>query len=260
MKTTTAVTLAAIAALAAGCGSRGDLAPSASATSTYEAPTSTNAAYFVGGLQAVQEGASGFYYQETLADYLPNRLFSIEGTKAKSMTGGVVVGTVTKVEPGKGFVVVNVEPEGAVPDAPGGTAASFDDPDAAWRVAKVTIKTDATYGVDGEPDELQIGVRLISESDYQREMAGIEELGDVVVVLDPERTYDWDRDLKVVARGSALLGDIDTAGQIGFPGLGDGSKAFVGNLTTVAALEKAAAEPKRTIKARLEGFEVIRSD
>lgn len=204
----------------------------------YYLPTSAAAREFL-SIQASREAAAdSFYYDQKLAEALPNNLVSIDGAPEGLLAKGVVIGTVKSVDPGQAYAV-----DGA--DADSGTTVAFDDPNAAWRVAVVTVAaqhnlTRSDGQVVDHPGDVKIGVVIAGDS-WQQQMDGIKALSDVVVVLDNHRSYDFEQPaINAVARNGALFGDVDANGKIGFPALDEASASYIGTLDTVPALLNAA--------------------
>lgn len=219
-------------------------APNAVVSGRYTAPTSGPARELMNLRALMVESASSINFEQTLAEYLPNQEISVAGDTAKPTSSGVLVGEIVDVKSGAGYAVLDEDGKPAR-DAESGTKVAFDDPRAAWRVAVVTIKVDralstATIGdcTAGDDDgcTTQFGYGLYGV-DPSTEIQGLLELEDVVVVLDPSKTYpDIAKGLPAVARSEALLGDIDDQGIVGFPALGEENQAFVASLDTVEAI------------------------
>lgn len=249
-----AASVSLIALLLVACQSTspsGDASPGrVSSKGAYELPANRDARSVLGSLAATNQAESAVWFENSLADYLPNQLLSVNGQKASRRSAGVVFGTVSAVKPGRGFYVENVEPEGAAPDADHGTETSFDDPRAAWRVAEVTVQIDASVGLEDKPESVRFGA-VITGSDADAAMRGLKELGSVVVVLGAEGEYAWDKELFAVARSGSLLGDIDQNGHLGFPALAEGSGPFVGKLDSKAAVLAEAEKSKPIIQVRV---------
>lgn len=153
------------------------------------------------------------------------------------------MGRVTDVAPGRGFYVPG---DGALADAASATATSFDDSRSQWKIASVEIAVDQAYGLPDGPDSVRVS-GFLTGTNYERQVAGILSLGEVIVVLDLSRAYEWDQDLLYVARGGNLFGDVDAAGNVAFPALADDSADFVGELATTSDIADDASRSKPTI-------------
>lgn len=225
--------------------------PTASSTPfdrRYEVPVDSSARYFFAGLRSSVAGADGWYPEETLGDYLPNQSIRIDGKDVARHTA-VVVGTVVAVLPGRGY---RVGDGSQLADADRATVTADDDPTAQWKIAKVQIDVAQQWGLPkGVSSRISVGGFLVGQ-DFDRQAAGISTLGDVVVVLDLGPSYTWDPELFYVARGGSLLGDIDRAGTIGFPALGDESRQFVGTSTTPALLAADALRAKTVLDVSVD--------
>lgn len=202
---------------------------------------------FFGGLNASQEAATAFYPEQTLADYLPNQTITFKNSAAPPPEHAVVVGEIVGVDPGRGYY----QGDGSLgADADKATVTDFDDPRAQWKIAEVRIKVAKAYGVE-PTDEITVAA-FLTGVEFDKQFDDIEPLGDVVVVLDPSRGYEWDPQLKYVARGGALFGDVDQSGGIQFPALAAESDGFVGKLTSVAALDAEAKKVKPAIEVVID--------
>ena len=213
----------------------------------YRLPQGTDAREFLASLRATNESASGIWLEKSLVEFLPNQKFSVDGGAPQTTTDGVVVGTISSVLPGRGYAVVSEEPDTAWEDADRGTEVAFDDPNAEWHIAEVTVDVARAFGTEEGAETVRFGA-LITGPDVGAQMNGLEQLGSVAVIIDEKGRYAWDEDLYSIARGD-LLGDVDPAGMIGFPALGDESGAFVGPVDTLADLESASTVVRDPIKA-----------
>jgi hypothetical protein len=208
------------------------------ANGSYFLPTNSLARAALGAQAARLANADGLFYDEHLVQVLPNEFLSVNGGASVPITKGLVIGNVTNVEPGQAFT--------AEEDGARGTSTPFDSANAMWRIAVVTInaehylKRDSGHVVD-EPGSVRVGVVIIGD-DYQLQMQGLQALGKVAVVLDPDRTYDFEPGLPAVARNGALFGDVDGAGHVGFPALDEASADYVGALDTVPEIVAAATQ------------------
>lgn len=213
---------------------------------SYRLTSDENVQLYFAGLRGVNEASAGHLFGRILADYLPNQKFVVNGEEPKALSSGVVVGTVTRVDKGPGFIVPN-ESRAAVP-------VDFDDPAAVWRIARVTIEVEEWLGAERRDEEVvTIGAMITHEgSEAAEQLAGIAKLARVAVVLDPDRVYDWDADVRVVARGGVLFGDIDSDGFIGFPALGGESGSFVSDVETVGKLLASSSAERTPIQVSVD--------
>jgi hypothetical protein len=227
------VAIVATLTLAVGCGApdRRDEAsggPRLGPASEYQIPTDVDVQTYFGSVRRVSEAASEMRFSQNLIEHLPNQGFIINGADPITLSSAVVIGRVVAVSPGSAYAL----PDGRQ-DAARSVPVPFDSPDALWRVARVEIEIEAWFGDGPSPATLQVGAFVPHPAglDGDAELEGLAKLGRLIVVLDPDRTYSWDEDVQVIARGGALLGDIDSSGAVGFPALGVESRRFVDDAT-----------------------------
>jgi hypothetical protein len=216
---------------------------------SYALPHDGRASGYLAIEQARQAYSATVSFERSLAEVLPNQRIAVNG-QVRPSTRGVAIGRVVDVQPGVAYTV-------AGDDADAGTETEFDDPDAVWRIAVVTVKADHLLVRDGEgasdePATVRFGAFISAGHDAAAQMAGIKELGDVIVVLDPTRAYKFDRGLPWIARSGSLFGDIDAQGRIGFPALAEENEAFVGTLTTVERVLAQAAEKPNILAVTID--------
>ncbi|MFS3129274.1 hypothetical protein ACLM5J_12810 [Nocardioides sp. Bht2] len=245
------------ALLLAGCGTSSP--PTTAGTSgevrqlgpesDYQVQDNKDAQIYWRSLKDVASSGSALWFSEDLVEHLPNQLFSINGKNPVPISTGVVVGRVVKVTPGHGFVE---SPDGKE-DEDRNDAVGFDDPNSIWRIARVHIEVDQWFAQGPAPKTVVVGGFVAHPAGEigDAEVRGLAELGEVIVAFDEYRTFDWDKDVRVVARGGALLGDVDEAGEIGFPALGEDSASFV-NGVRVADLREAWSRKPATIRISVD--------
>jgi hypothetical protein len=199
-------------------------------SSEYRLPNSAAVRSFFGGLHASQSAASDIRFERNLADYLPNQPIRVSGNPDFRKSSAVVVGTIVDVVAGRAY---DVPGEGPLADAAESRVLPFGSDDAQWKVARVIVDVEQSFGL--AEDESRIAVSgFLTGDDYASQIRGLEALGRTVIVLDLSRGYSWDESLYYVARGGSLLGDVDDEGHIGFPALGEESATFVDQLRSVA--------------------------
>lgn len=179
--------------------------------------------------------------EESLADLLPNRQFSVNGAPARTLSAGVVVGLVVGVEPGAAYV--------AGGDTPGGVEVPFDDPNAAWRLMVVTLDVDEAVGSLPEDGAVRVVLPLGADVDPETFSQDVEAMGTVIAVLDPPGAFEVDVSAHPVHWDGVFLAPIDADGGFTFAALGDDAEPFQAGLDTVDELMAAAAEPEVVVES-----------
>lgn len=176
------------------------------------------------------DAAEAIWYDNTLRDSLPNRLFGVLGGSARPVNVGIVLGTVTAVE------------EGPTYGAGDGPAQIVDPagPDALWRAEVLTVAVEDSFGsVSGETVSVGVSVNASLDESEAKSLVGQR----VVVVLRAPGFYRFDASLYGVAHSGALLGLVSSTGELRFPALGESEEAYLGDITDVERLAQAAREP-----------------
>lgn len=201
--------------------------------SAYEVPANPDIQTYFRTLQDRADAVARTPLSNDLVEYLPNQRFIVDDRAPRALSKGVVVGEVTEVLPGAAFTT-----DDDTVDL--GTRVDFADPSADYRIAIVRINVDHWFGEHAEPAFVEVGAFIPHPAGTlgDAEINGLRALGKILVVLDADRTYDWDPEVRVIASSGLLLGDIDSRGTIGFPALGMSSGDFVGG-ATVASLAAA---------------------
>ena len=181
-------------------------------------------------LQDRSEAMARIVLCDRLVEYLPNQKFVVNGGPARVVSGGAVVGEVIEVSPGAAYVT-------SQDTVDLGTEVDFDDPRAAYRLARVRIAVERWLAPGPVPDVVDVAafvphpVGCLGDA----EVDALRRLGRVIVVLDESaRRYPWGPEVRVIADGGVLLGDVDAWGRIGFPALGPDSSDFVAGATVEA--------------------------
>ena len=185
-------------------------------------------------------GAS-IWLPEELADVLPNQEYEIDGRAAEPMSPGTVIGTPESVE-----LVKTYMQDDFAADGPTSRAVDHNDPRAAWRAYKVTVKVDKLLGIDQRGRTFEFGLTFGAEIAPKSVEEGVMAFGEVVAVLTKPGFFDFDRDLHALMLTGATLGTVDSQGNISFPAMNEIAPRFVGDLKTVDAVVNEAAKSKLT--------------
>jgi hypothetical protein len=230
-----------IAALAIGIA----LAASACAAtgpSTLVAASSVDPAardYVLDALQARTAAQDGIWIETSIADLLPSHTFSINGKKAAALADGIVVGKVTAVEQGSGYMIDG-------DDAAEGIEIPFADPRSVWRVLVLTVKTDTRLG-NVDDKTIKVGVVIDGGMDVVQARDGYLSLGRVALVLNEPGKYAFDPSLYSIRQSGALIGLVSKTGELQFPALGAESDEFVGDLDNVESIVDESEAPTEVL-------------
>ncbi|KAA1417018.1 hypothetical protein F0U44_17725 [Nocardioides humilatus] len=204
--------------------------------STYRVPQNDDIQIYFRSIAGVNDAGAELRFSNDIVEHLPNQQFIVNGQEPITLSRGIVVGRVTGVLPGRAYVTDSTDSQDGRSMLVG-----FKDPLAEWRIARLQVSVDRWYADAPAPTDIEVGAFVAHPAGDplgQAEMRGLADLGRIVLVLDPARRFEWNTNVFPVARGGVLLGDIDTAGEIGFPGLGPESSDFVGS-ATIADLDAA---------------------
>jgi len=246
------IAVAAASVLLAGC-------TAAPATVTSAPTTIDNAAdvespdYLLEAISARYEVAETVVPEASLEDLVPSQKFSIEGSKAQSLAGGIAFGKVIKVTPGASYTV-------SAADDLVDIELPFDSPNALWRVAILTVQVERGLGDVAGDKTVEVGYVLDATLDADKLVDQLDDLGKVAVVLNRPGKFDFDPELYSVRWSGALLGLVDKNKEISFPGLGHESEEFVGDLETVDDVVAENKKPHETVEVEIESNTYVRSD
>lgn len=216
--------LKATAALAIVVGATAALA----GCTTTAAPSSDAKAYLLRSMAARAINAETVMPEQTLSDLVPSHEFSIEGSKAEPLAEGIVVGRITSVDAGEAY---KVDPNNDLASI----QLDYADPSAEWRVAVLTVKTDTRLG-DVGAKTIRVGYVIDGTADLSTMEQGLESLGRVTLVLNPQGKFDFDPTLYSVRQSGALLGTVASDGTISFPALGHDESEFLAGADSVQDL------------------------
>lgn len=186
-------------------------------------------------------GERGQFAPQDLREALPNRTYTIPGVTTFTHSDVALVGRVTAAAKGPAFAHTG-EDDVIVP-------VDFDDPSAAERAVDVHVVVDESFGNIEVPRELTFRMGLIGAKDSDLFIDGLSSLGRIAVVLKARQ--DRDGEALIPTEQGALIGQIDDAGRLSFPGLGDDKDDFIIGISTVDAFRAAASEPSRRVVLEL---------
>lgn len=167
---------------------------------------------------------------------LPNHTYVLPGSAPFRFGDVALVGKVTAAEKGPAFA--HAGDDVLVP-------VDFDDPSVAERTALVHVAVDESWGDAAAPRELTFQMGLHNADNAGLFIEGLSSMGPVAVILT--RRDKRGVKLLVPAEQGALIGRIDGADRLRFPGLGDDEDEFVGGITSGEAFRRAASQPSRRV-------------
>jgi hypothetical protein len=175
--------------------------------------------------------------EHSLADLLPNKTFSVDGSAQQQLAENVVVGVIAEVTEGSGYVI-------AGEDAPTGTLVPFSDRRAWWRTIDVTLNVEEAFGEGIEDgDVIRFALPLNASDNAASVMKGIASMGKVVVVLDEPGRFAYDKALYSVHWDGVFVAPITDDGAFTFAALGESAPAFQNGLDSVEELRREALRP-----------------
>lgn len=190
-------------------------------------------------------GQSRIRLYRSVDELLPNVRFGVDDEPAKPITEMVVVGRITRVEPGRGFVV-----DGA--DAPGGRVVDFSDPTALWRTLHLTVSVTERLGTEPPPPTITVGLAVDGGVNVGLMVEGLLTLGRVVMFLERSPVLAYDASLFAILEDGALLATLDPDGRISLPAApAEEAAELLGSSTTLAALRQKVAAAPRIVKIAL---------
>lgn len=208
--------------------------------------------YVLSSLEQRTSAADGVWVEDSLEDLLPSHEFAIDGGTPAPLAEGIVVGTVTSVDQGRGYMI-----EGD--DAADGTEIPFADSRALWRVIVLTVKTDTRLG-DVDKKTIKVGVVIDGGMDVVKSRDGYLSLGRVALVLNAPGKFGFDPAMYSIRQSGALLGLVSASGKLRFPGLGTESADFVDGLDSIDEVVTEAVAPAEVVDVDQTEGEFIRDD
>lgn len=172
---------------------------------------------------------------KSLAEFLPNRLFSFNGGEPAPRGAGIVVGHVTAVSEGRAYVLVG-------DDADSDTEVPFDTKDPLYRTIDVTLEVSQGWGEFTDAATISFAAGVDPSGNARSGIDNYSQLGQIIVVLSKAGRYTYDPALYRVASSGTLIGTVSDDGTISFPAQGEFEQEFLKGTATLDDLDKAAAE------------------
>jgi len=226
---------------------RAESVPTAVATSpaSTDRGASETAQYAIDLLGDRTAGTDNGAREKTFADLLPNHTFQVGSAEPVALASGIVIGTVTGVEPGSAY--------SADAGSDAGSELDFADPDALWREIVLTVSVDSAVGEVSGDATVRIGLAIDGTADIDKATAGFESLGRIIAVLDGPGAFAFDPEVYSVRQGGGLVGLVAENGSISFPYLGEKNAEFLDGLDTVTDVLTEATGPDVISKVERAG-------
>ncbi|CAN5252988.1 hypothetical protein BH11ACT2_BH11ACT2_20660 [soil metagenome] len=219
------------AADSTSAGATQPLATTSSASSTGTATSTPSAREYVDQyFLDARDAGDATRAEQTLSDLLPNHVYSINGATAVPLATGIAIGTVIDVTPVSALSV-------------SGATQPFATEPAAARTVVVHLAVENGLGEIAGHATFDVGLKVIGDAAPELLVAGLKQLGRILLVVDHGARFSFDPTLAEARRSTQLIGLVDSSGTITFPYFGTGSTAFEGSVTTVDRLLAAAGAP-----------------
>ena len=205
-----------------------------SVTSSGTGKESSSPAFYFNQVKSVRDAHMlNVVEPESLAAAMPRR----QGEAGESWSQVAFTGRVVAVEPGPARIYPRADPgndkdeESEVQEVP------YDSPEADGRTVVVTVQTDWIVGEPAPEGAVEIWVGTPGSTDpdeFLRSLRGLDQVAGVLDQHDGGQYYP-------ILQG-ALLGTVDDAGTLSFPGIGDRSEEFLAGIDTVAEFRASAEQ------------------
>lgn len=148
----------------------------------------------------------------SIADLLPNVIYSREGGASYPGSAAVLVGNIVKVSKGVGF-------QNQVDEPGSGAQVEFDDSKVTWRTLHLTFRVERGLGLADStiPHEVQIGLAVGSDTDFSNMSTGLKSLGRVVVFLYRSVVFAYDPSLYAIHETGTIVATIAADGRLDLP-------------------------------------------
>ncbi|NUT35545.1 MAG: hypothetical protein HOV79_21035 [Hamadaea sp.] len=202
----------------------------------------SDAEYLFAHLRARSDAADAIWLENSLAETLPSRRFSVHGGAATARNG-VVIGRITDVREGRGFSHKD--------DAPSSTEVAFDSPDALWRTVEVTVTIEEAWGRGAGQKTVTFAVIIDRGADAKTAVNGLRSLDRVIVGLDRQGRYAYAPHLYSISHSGDIFGTVDARGGIQLPVMEHGDD-FMNGVDTVEELRGEAGKAPLTIRVDVQ--------
>lgn len=174
-----------------------------------------------------------------LAGLLPNQHIVLRDGTRTSMGRGVVVGEVTEVRAGHGFIESGREkPDGSGVEPP--TVTSYGDPAAWWRTIEIDLALQENWSTVSA-DRLTLVISAQGKIDTDRFLSSLPP-GSLVIagIADSDWLPQAPEDSYTILLNGGALGVVDSEGRITMKAMGSVGETFLGELNDLVAVERQA--------------------
>lgn len=174
-----------------------------------------------------------------LAGLLPNQHIVLRDGTRTSMGRGVVIGEVTEVRAGHGFIETGREkPDGSGAEAP--IVTSYSDPAAWWRTIEVDLVLHENWS-SVSAARLTLMISAQGAIDTERFLSSLPP-GSLVIagIADSDWLPQAPEDSYTILLNGGALGVVDSEGRITMKAMGSVGETFLGELNDLVAVERQA--------------------
>jgi hypothetical protein len=194
-------------------------------------------------------------WYRTLDELLPNVDYRHPDGRTQTLTDLAVIGRITSVEKGRGFVVPGE-------DAPDGQPVAYDTPGARWWTLHATVEIERAIASSEAPSEVRIAMPSGPPAEFGRLAQGLRALGRVVLPLvrnNPVVAYD--SSLLAVFEDGTFVVTVADDGTLALPTLDAELRApLLAKTPKLEDLEASGRQPRRTIPLRDTPTGPVRAD
>ena len=159
--------------------------------------------------------SSGVPWYRSVDELMPNVSWTADdGTVGYQPADTLVIGRVTAIEEGKGYIG---RPEGAMEDGKDADLVAFDDPNVSWRTLHLTVGVEEAYP-ESVGDEITVGWVVPGQENHHQVAAGLLALGRFAALVRDETTmYSYDPAIYGVDVSGAALYRVLPSGELSLP-------------------------------------------
>lgn len=224
---------------------------SAGCGSTAQVDAQSAKAYVIAHLKARAGAGTGPSYYRGIDELLPNVTWTVPGQAPAPATDGVVLGRISDVVAGKGFVVTDA--------APNGTPVAFDDPAARWKTVHVKTAVERWVGAADGANQIVVAVTIDGAADFNKIAAGLKAMNRVVFFLD-RGSFEYDPALYSVFDNGRLIAAVQEDRALTLPMVDHGEAGrLLKDVPTLDALFDHAGRPQRSVVLVEQNGMVVRT-
>jgi hypothetical protein len=231
--------VAAIAIVASACGGGG--------SSTVPAKPSEQALTTLASAVNERSGQQlWFPWYRSVDELMPNVSWTADdGTVGYQPADALVIGRITSIEEGRGYIG---RPEEAIEDGKDADVVAFDDPGVSWRTLHLTVSVEEAYPASvGE--EITVGWVVHGDENHHQVAAGLLALGRFAALVRDETTmYSYDPAIYGVDVEGAALYRVLPSGKLSLPFDAEHEKASLAVTPDLDALRSKVQESGRRIR------------